>query len=105
MQPKTNKEKLQVYLKRKEMQAQEAKAKGMKSTYSNLLLEINLAKNQLKKFSIYVGESDQYIGIVNGAITLFNEKGLNLETMVVPGGHTWMNCKLFLATTLPQLFK
>ncbi|MDX9782882.1 MAG: alpha/beta hydrolase-fold protein [Bacteroidales bacterium] len=61
--------------------------------------------NQLKKFSIYVGESDQYIGIVNGAITLFNEKGLNLETMVVPGGHTWMNCKLFLATTLPQLFK
>lgn len=61
--------------------------------------------NQLKKLSIYVGESDQYIEIVNSAVKLFNEKGLNLETMYVPGGHTWMNCKLFLATTLPQLFQ
>ena len=61
--------------------------------------------NQLKKFSIYVGESDQYLTIVNSAVTLFKEKGLDLETMYVPGGHTWMNCKLFLATTLPQLFK
>ena len=52
MQPNTNKEKLQIYLQRKEMQAQESKAKGMKSTYSNLLLEINLAKNQLKKYSM-----------------------------------------------------
>jgi len=55
MQPgtnNTNREKLQIYLQRKEMQAQEAKAKGMKSTYSNLLLEINLAKNQLKKYSM-----------------------------------------------------
>lgn len=52
MQPNMNKEKLQVYLQKKEMQAQDAKAKGMKSTYSNLLLEINLAKNQLKRYSM-----------------------------------------------------
>jgi hypothetical protein len=52
MPPKMSKEQLQKYLRRKEMEAQEAKAKGMKSTYSNLLLEINLAKSQLKKLEM-----------------------------------------------------
>jgi enterochelin esterase-like enzyme len=76
-----------------------------RANFGNWSPDVAAYNNQLKKFSIYVGESDQYLEIVNSAITLFNEKGLNLETMFVPGGHTWMNCKLFLATTLPQLFK
>jgi hypothetical protein len=28
-----------------------------------------------------------------------------VDTLIVPGGHTWMNCKLYLANTLQQLFK
>lgn len=76
-----------------------------KTNFGNWNPDVAAYNNQLKKLSIYVGESDQYLPIVNSAITLFKEKGLNLETMFVPGGHTWMNCKLFLATTLPQLFK
>jgi len=52
MEQSVNKEKLQRYLKRKEMEAEDAKVKGMKSTYSNLLLEINLVKTQLRKFSM-----------------------------------------------------
>jgi enterochelin esterase-like enzyme len=76
-----------------------------RSNFGDWNPDVEAYNNQLKKLSIYVGESDQYIGIVNSAIELFNEKGLNLETMVVPGGHTWMNCKLFLATTLQQLFE
>jgi enterochelin esterase family protein len=59
----------------------------------------------LKLFTIYVGESDQYIPIVKRTIAIFEEKKFNLETMFVPGGHTWMNCKLYLTTTLPLLFK
>lgn len=76
-----------------------------RSNFGDWSPDVEAYNNQLKKLSIYVGESDQYIGIVNSAIELFNEKGLDLETMFVPGGHTWMNCKLFLATTLPQLFE
>lgn len=53
MQPKANiKEQLQKYLKQKETRAQIAKEKGMKSTYGNLLLEIDLVKAKLKKFTM-----------------------------------------------------
>ncbi len=52
MESKVNKERLQMYLKRKEAQAQSAKEKGMKSTYGNLLLEISLVKKQLRQFSM-----------------------------------------------------
>lgn len=53
MQPKSDsKEQLQRYLKQKEINAQIAKEKGMKSTYGNLLLEIDLVKAKLKKFSM-----------------------------------------------------
>ncbi|NLU38830.1 MAG: esterase [Bacteroidales bacterium] len=76
-----------------------------RANFGNWNPDVAAYNSQLKKLSIYVGESDQYIEIVNSAVKLFKEKGLNLETMYVPGGHTWMNCKLFLATTLPQLFK
>ena len=38
-------------------------------------------------------------------IAMFKEKGIELEPFIVPGGHTWMNCKLFLANSLQQLFK
>jgi enterochelin esterase-like enzyme len=36
---------------------------------------------------------------------MFKEKKLNLDTLIVPGGHTWMNCKLYLTNTLQKLFK
>ena len=76
-----------------------------KTNFGNWSPDIETYNKKLKLFTIYVGESDQYIEIVNSSIKLFKEKSLNLETMFVPGGHTWMNCKLFLATTLPQLFR
>ena len=52
MQPKINKEQLQRYLQQKEHHAKVAKEKGMKSTYANLLLEIDLVKSKLKKFTM-----------------------------------------------------
>jgi len=67
--------------------------------------DVETYNKQLKLFTIYVGESDQYIAIVKRTIAIFKDKNFNLETMFVPGGHTWMNCKLFLANTLQQLFK
>ena len=60
---------------------------------------------QLKLFTIYAGESDQYRPIIDRTIAIYKDKKFNLETMYFPGGHTWMNCRIFLATTLPQLFK
>lgn len=60
---------------------------------------------QLKLFTISVGTEDFLYEPVKQNIAMFKEKGLKPDTQIVPGGHTWMNCKLYLATTLPQLFK
>jgi enterochelin esterase-like enzyme len=60
---------------------------------------------QLKLFTISVGTDDFLYEPVKQNIAMFREKGLKVEPGIVPGGHTWMNCKLYLATTLPQLFK
>ena len=67
--------------------------------------DVETYNKQLKLFTIYVGESDQYIAIVKRTIAIFKDKNFNLETMFVPGGHTWMNCRLFLTNTLQLLFK
>ncbi|MGM9511976.1 alpha/beta hydrolase [Larkinella sp. GY13] len=60
---------------------------------------------QLKLFTISIGTEDFLYEPVKQNIAMFKEKGLKVEPLIVPGGHTWMNCKLYLATTLPQLFK
>lgn len=60
---------------------------------------------QLKLFTISVGTEDFLYESVKQNIAMFQEKKIKLETLIVPGGHTWMNCKLFLANSLQQLFK
>lgn len=59
----------------------------------------------LTLFTISVGTEDFLYESVKKNIADFRQKGLELETLIVPGGHTWMNCKLFLAKSLEQLFK
>jgi enterochelin esterase-like enzyme len=58
----------------------------------------------LKLFTISVATDDFLYESVNQNIAMFQEKDIQLNTLIVPGGHTWMNCKLYLANTLPQLF-
>ncbi|MET3127719.1 enterochelin esterase family protein [Arcicella rosea] len=60
---------------------------------------------QLKLFTISVGTEDFLYESVKQNIAMFQEKKIKLAPFIVSGGHTWMNCKLFLANTLPQLFK
>ena len=60
---------------------------------------------QLKLFTVSVGTEEFLYESVKQNIAMFNEKKINVKPLIVPGGHTWMNCKLYLADTLPQLFK
>ena len=60
---------------------------------------------QLKLFTVSVGTDDFLYEPVKQNIAMFNEKKINVKPLIVPGGHNWMNCKLYLANTLPQLFK
>jgi len=76
-----------------------------KKNFTDWSPNANQLNNQLKLFTISVGTEDFLYEPVKQNIALFKEKGLKPEAQIVPGGHTWMNCKRYLATTLPQLFR
>ncbi len=60
---------------------------------------------KLKFFTISVGTEDFLYESVKKNIAMFEEKKVKVKPFIVPGGHTWMNCKLFLSTSLQELFK
>src|SRR6187551_1799384 len=60
---------------------------------------------QLKLFTISVGTEDFLYESVKQNIAMYGSKGVKLDPLIVSGGHTWMNCKLFLANSLQQIFK
>ncbi|MDB5239422.1 MAG: esterase [Spirosoma sp.] len=76
-----------------------------KANFTNWSPDANKINSQLKLFTISVGTEDFLYEPVKQNIAMFNEKKIKVEPLIVPGGHTWMNCKLYLANTLPQLFK
>jgi len=76
-----------------------------KSIFTNWNPNAALVNRQLKLFTLSVGKSDFLYESVKQNIAMFKEKKIKLDTLIVPGGHTWMNCKLYLANTLPRLFK
>ncbi|MEA1785164.1 alpha/beta hydrolase-fold protein [Arenibacter sp. GZD96] len=59
----------------------------------------------LKHFSISVGKDDFLYESVKGNLAMFKQKNIKVTPIIVSGGHTWMNCKLFLANSLEQIFK
>lgn len=60
---------------------------------------------QLKLFTISVGTEDFLYESVKRNIKLFQEYNIPAKTYIVTGGHTWMNCRKFLATTLQEIFQ
>src|SRR5690606_10839852 len=67
--------------------------------------DASLMNKQIKLFTISIATEDFLYENAKELIAMFRGKGLNLDTLVVPGGHTWMNCKLYLTNTLQQLFR
>lgn len=75
-----------------------------KKNFANWSPDANKLNKQLKLFTVSVGTEDFLYESLKQNLAMFNEKKINVKPQIVPGGHTWMNCKLYLATTLPQLF-
>lgn len=76
-----------------------------RKNFTNWSPDANKINSQLKLFTISVGTEDFLYEPVKQNIAMFKEKGLNVKSYIVPGGHTWMNCKQYLATTLQEVFK
>lgn len=73
--------------------------------FTNWVPDAEKINSQLTLFTISVGTEDFLYENVKKNIAFFEEKKIQLKPYIVTGGHTWMNCKLFLATTLQEIFK
>lgn len=73
--------------------------------FTNWTPDAKKINKDLKLFTISVGTEDFLYEPVKKNLDMFKEKNVNVKSYIVPGGHTWMNCKLYLATTLQELFK
>ena len=74
------------------------------TNFTNWSPDAGKINKQVKLFSISVGTDDFLYESVKKNIAMFEEKKINLTPYIVSGGHTWMNCKLYLATTLQEIF-
>ena len=73
--------------------------------FTNYSPDAGKINSQLKLFTISVGTEDFLYESVKQNIAMFTAKGLKVQSYIVSGGHTWMNCKQYLATTLQEIFK
>ncbi len=73
--------------------------------FTNWAPDAEKINKELKLFTISVGTEDFLYESVKKNLELFKEKNVNVKSYIVPGGHTWMNCKAYLTTTLQELFK
>ena len=73
--------------------------------FTNWAPDAGKINQQLKLFTISVGTEDFLYESVKQNLAMLNEKGVKVKSYIVPGGHTWMNCKQYLATTLQEIFK
>ncbi|MEO8472784.1 MAG: alpha/beta hydrolase-fold protein [Chryseolinea sp.] len=76
-----------------------------KKIFTNWSPDATRLNKQLKLFTISVGTDDFLYESVKQNIAMFQEKKIKLEPLIVPGGHTWMNCKIYLTNTLQQIFR
>ena len=73
--------------------------------FTNWTPDEDKMNKQLKLFIISVGTEDFLYESVKKNLAMFEEKKIRVKPYIVPGGHTWMNCKQYLATTLQEIFK
>jgi enterochelin esterase-like enzyme len=76
-----------------------------KKNFSSWSPNAELMNKQLKLFTLSVGTEDFLLESVKENMAMFKGKGINFESNIVPGGHTWMNVKLYLSNSLQQIFR
>jgi enterochelin esterase-like enzyme len=64
-----------------------------------------LTNQRLKLFWIGMGKEDGLYPVISYYLKVLDEKKIKHETFISEGGHTWMNCKLYLSIIAQKLFK
>ena len=76
-----------------------------KNNFTDWSPDATTINSQLKLFTISVGTEDFLYESVKKNIAMLRNKKIKVKSYIVPGGHTWMNCKQYLATTLQEIFR
>ncbi|MBN2635239.1 MAG: hypothetical protein JXR61_03140 [Prolixibacteraceae bacterium] len=75
------------------------------SNFSSFYADPEATNKKMKLFWLSVGNEDFLFQQAEEFMDLLKEKKINTKTLITSGGHTWMNCKLFLSESAPLLFK
>ncbi|MET0636882.1 MAG: alpha/beta hydrolase-fold protein [Chitinophagaceae bacterium] len=76
-----------------------------RKNFTNWAPDAATINSQLKLFTISVGTDDFLFESVKKNLAMFKDKKIKVKSYIVPGGHTWMNGKQYLATTLQEIFR
>lgn len=75
------------------------------TNFSNWSPDAEKINKQVKLLSISVGTEDFLYETAKKTTAMLQEKMVKVKSYIGPGGHTWMNCREYLATTLQELFQ
>jgi enterochelin esterase-like enzyme len=67
--------------------------------------DVAATNKRLKLFWIGVGKDDGLYPVIADYMKVLDEKKIKYESLISDGGHTWMNCKLYLSTIAQKLFQ
>jgi enterochelin esterase-like enzyme len=73
--------------------------------FSAFYSDPDATNKKMKLFWLSVGNEDFLYPQAADFIDLLKSKRIATKTLITSGGHTWMNCKLFLSESAPLLFK
>jgi enterochelin esterase family protein len=77
----------------------------MEKSFRNVYENPAQTNKDLKLFWISVGNEDFLYNSTVEFMNFLKAKNVNYKSLVTPGGHTWMNVKMYVAETAPLLFK
>ena len=77
----------------------------LKDNFKKVYASVNKIKENLKLMWLSCGKEDGLYDASTEFVKLLDEKGIENESLFSEGGHTWMNCRLYLSTIAPKLFK
>ncbi len=77
----------------------------MEKSFPQIAGNPDMTNQQLKLLWVSVGSEDFLYQSTAEFIAYLKSKNVQHKSLITPGGHTWMNVKTYLASTLPLLFK
>ena len=77
----------------------------MESSFKNVYANPESTNKELKLLWVSVGKEDFLYKSTVEFIDFLKSKNINHRTLITPGGHTWMNVKIYVAQTAQLLFQ